>query len=425
MTSKSKSLKNFVYKSNQYSKGELVLEAKRLGFLYLDRVKKSQLLELLNAKKKDQKKVYKEIRDKLNTSRKGYVSALKYVKKAPRKTNDIENIIQYYEKETPNKEDVPYEEDIEDILQHYGTGEGEVEDRIIYLINVILNAKPTKKEMQEYIKWNNIKGHSKLSNSELHQLLKEHIKKNHKVIIDKYKNTKKIKPSSKISTESQKKAYEDLKKLVKESQKEYIPLDIRLNPYQSELTEALEGLQKIQDEKYNIYKPKSRGKPNKPRKSKSIDEYNENQGLGGSDFLNKKNLVTHFDKVLKPVIENIVNELVGKIPIGGALIRPFASKLIIKFVRSIVKLVIEQINENSGGSWSDDFLDFIGDAMKYTVGLVPIVGDPLVSLIRPELKNIAHTLSPSYTYGSKTYVPPIVNNKPVIQPSSNPYITRR
>ena len=180
MTSKSKSLKNFVYKSNQYSKGELVLEAKRLGFLYLDRVKKSQLLELLNAKKKDQKKVYKEIRDKLNTSRKGYVSALKYVKKAPTKTKDIEKIMQYYEKETPNKEDVPYEEDIEDILAHYGTGEPE--DRITYLINVILNAKPTKKEMQEYIKWNNIKGHSKLSNTELHQLLKEHIKKNHKVI---------------------------------------------------------------------------------------------------------------------------------------------------------------------------------------------------------------------------------------------------
>jgi hypothetical protein len=69
----------------------------------------------------------------------------------------------------------------------------------------------TKKEMQEYIKWNNIKGHSKLSSSELHKLLKEHIKKNHKVILDKYKNTKKIKPSSKISIESQKKAYEDLK----------------------------------------------------------------------------------------------------------------------------------------------------------------------------------------------------------------------
>ncbi len=645
--------KKFIYKSNQYSKDELLLECKRLGFPYLDRVKKSQLLELLNSNKKDQKQVYNDIRNELNTSRQGYVSLLKYVKKAPRKTDDLEEMMRYYEKETPNKEDIPYEENIEEILSHYGTGTQE-DMRIVDLIGIILNATPTKQEMKEYIKWNNIKGHSKLSNDELHQLLKKHIRENHKVIIDKYKHTKKFKkiaiqrrqgmknrslelsqnknlelpkksddleeimkyyekekpnvnydeniedilsqyelpkkpdnledilsyyekekpnvnydeniedilsqyespkninedyitPPTKLSKRT--KQLKKVKKLIKEVKSKKIPtikpltkeeeklsqFIMNYNPKQNidkaELKKVKKLIKEVKSKKIPTikpltkeeekmsqfimnYNPKQKVKPQskldlqimnfEPPKKKTketkatpidllrgkieglknyvngmkdkikeytiqidrttnkkeikdlqdkiekfynnkrepekelnilMDEYDEylknkqykSSGSGG-EFLNKKNLVTHFDKILKPVIENIIDELVSKIPFGGQLLRPFASKLILRLVRNIVKLVIEKINENSGGSWSDDFLDFIGNAMKYTVGLVPLVGDPLVKLIKPNLAEIAHTLSPSYTYGaSKTsndsvHIP---NYQSMAQPISNPYTPRR
>ena len=150
------------------------------------------------------------------------------------------------------------------------------------LINIILNYQPTKKELLLFIRLHNedynIKNYSNLSVIDLHKLVLNYINKFYKIV--KIKKIKKSKKSKKLK-ESQKskiKAYEDFLKIYEESQKEYIPIDIRQNPYQTELTEALEGLQKLQDEKYNIYKPKPRGKPNKPRQPKlKIEEEEEEE----------------------------------------------------------------------------------------------------------------------------------------------------